>query len=77
MGKRLSNAEFGQLIGVSHSMASRIKSGDRLPSVGTLSRIHEVLDIPLDTLVLAHRRGPESFGRLIRSRLEMRDRAAA
>jgi transcriptional regulator with XRE-family HTH domain len=67
---RLSNEEFGRRIGVSHSMASRIRSGQRLPGTQTLGAIHREFGIPLEDLVRAHGRGREYFGRLIRNRLD-------
>lgn len=73
----LSNEEFGRRIGVTHSMASRIRSGDRLPSVKVMTKISEELDIPLETLVLAHRDGPKHFGRLIRAKIELLGQRAA
>jgi len=71
----MSNEEFGRRIGVSHSMASRIRSGDRLPSVATMQRIADEFEIPLETLVLRHTQGPTEFGRLIRARLELLEAA--
>lgn len=73
----LTNQEFGERIGVGHSMASRIRSGQRLPSVAVMKRISEEFDLPLETLVLRHEQGPEAFGKLIRSTLELRGRVAA
>jgi transcriptional regulator with XRE-family HTH domain len=65
----MTNEEFGRRIGVGHSMASRIRNGQRCPGVGTLARIHEVLGIPLVELTEKHRKGPEAFGKLIRRRM--------
>lgn len=39
MTERLSNTELGAALGVSHASVSRIRSGDRLPSIRVMSRI--------------------------------------
>jgi transcriptional regulator with XRE-family HTH domain len=61
----MSNGELGARIGVSHSMASRIRNGNRLPSTKVLDRIHQESAIPLDDLIAAHRQGSKAFGKLI------------
>lgn len=66
---RMSNQELGRRIGVTHSMASRIRNGERLPGTQTLYRIHQELGIPLEDLFRAHGEGPEAFGALISVRL--------
>lgn len=76
----LSNKELGDLIGVSHSMASRIRNGRRLPGTRTLGAINRGLGVPLSDLHAAHREGPAAFGALLREHLlkrETRDRVAA
>lgn len=65
----MTNAEFGRRVGCNHSTASRLRSGDRLPSVGLMSRISEEFGIPVKTLVEAHQAGPESFSALLRRRV--------
>lgn len=56
-------------MGVGPSMASRVRNGQRLPSVKVLNAIAEELDLPLERLVSAHCAGPEAFGELIRDSL--------
>ena len=68
-GMVLSNKELGDRIGVSHSMASRIRNGRRLPGTRTLDRIHRELGIPLLDLMDAHRAGAPAFGRLLSEHL--------
>jgi transcriptional regulator with XRE-family HTH domain len=65
----LTNQEFGDKVGVGHSMASRIIRGKRLPGTRTIHRIHASFDIPLEDLLMAHDEGAEAFGELIRERL--------
>lgn len=67
---RVTNGEFGRKVGVSESMASRIRSGQRLPSAAVLHKIHTEYGIPLDSLMRARDTGAEQFGLLVRSRLE-------
>lgn len=47
--------EFGDLVGCSPSMASRIRHGIRTPSIDLMERIGVVFDIPI-TVLLAKRR---------------------
>lgn len=69
-GITLTNEQLGERIGVTHSMASRIRNGHRLPGTQTLRAIHREFGIPLDDLMDAHGKGPEEFGQLLTSRLK-------
>lgn len=40
----VTNQRVGEDLGVSHSMISRIRSGDREPSIHLMMRIRDVLD---------------------------------
>ena len=62
----MSNSEFGRRIGVTHSMASRVRAGKRLPGIGTMQRISSEFGIPIADLVTAHQAGPEAFAKLLR-----------
>lgn len=53
MTERLSNAELGAKLGVSHATVSRIRSGNRLPSIGVMSRISELTGWSIDDQVVA------------------------
>lgn len=64
--KQVTNAEWGKAVGCSHSMASRLRRGKRLPSVALLGRIAKEFDIPEGELLRAHGRGPESFARVLK-----------
>ncbi len=59
----MTNKELGEKIGCSHSMASRLRSGKRLPSLSLLNRIAEAFKVDPAPLVRAHKRGAESFGK--------------
>lgn len=59
------NQAFGDAIGCSHSMASRIVTGKRMPSIDLIERISETFGIPLKTLLSARHKGVEEFGRVM------------
>lgn len=63
----MTNQEVGNLIGCTHSMASRLRAGKRLPGLPTLERIHETLEVPWEDLLLARRAGAPTFGKLLQS----------
>lgn len=72
MARQLTNSELGDRIGVSPSMASRLRNGHRLPSAQVMDNIHHQLHVPLEDLMAAHREGPVAFGKLIRRALGQR-----
>lgn len=54
----LNNTEIGRLIGVSFSMASRLRSGDRTPGIQTMRQIEQALpDFSLELQVQAREKG--------------------
>lgn len=65
----LTNEEFAEKVGIHFTMASRLKNGQRLPSVRTLLRIAEAFDVPLDDLARAYEYGADEFGALLRDRI--------
>lgn len=73
----LSNDELGRRIGVSHSMASRIRNGRRLPSTRTLARICQEFDIPLPEAHQAYECGPLEFGLLVSRAVDSHSKIAA
>lgn len=64
----LTNEAFGQKVGCHHSMASRLRSGKRLPGVVLMSRISKAFGVPLDDLMKAHQKGPKAFAALLKRR---------
>lgn len=62
----MTNRELGDLIGCTHSMASRLRAGKRLPGFEIMNRICEVFGIDWDQLVAARNQGQEAFGALLR-----------
>lgn len=63
METRISNIQLGKLIGLSHASVSRIRSGDRLPSIRAMARIARLCDWSIDDQVAAREAGnyPEEF----------------
>lgn len=53
MPSPLSNEEFGRRVGVSHSMASRIRTGKHRPSLEVAARISAEFGVPLAAVVAA------------------------
>ena len=64
------NQEFGDSIGVSSSMASRIRNGHRLPGVNTLTLLSIYLNADLAHLHAAYSQGSRVFGVEVRCLLE-------
>jgi transcriptional regulator with XRE-family HTH domain len=65
----LTNKAFGDRIGITHSMASRIRNGKRAPGLATIEAISKEYGISLKTLIDAKNRGDEAFGRLITTKI--------
>lgn len=61
----LTNKEFGEAVGIHHSMASRIRGGKRVPGTDAIQRISDAYGIPVATLMKARQKGPAAFGRLV------------
>lgn len=65
----MTNEDFAKRVDVHFTMASRMRNGQRLPSVKTLVRISQEFNLPVETLTTAHSAGPEAFGKLLRERV--------
>ena len=64
----ITNQEFAERVDCSHSMASRLLNGQRLPGFDLLVRIGNEFEIPWDVMVDARTSGPAEFGKLLRAR---------
>jgi transcriptional regulator with XRE-family HTH domain len=62
------NQEFADNTGITHSMASRLRSGKRLPSAKLMGRISSAYGIPANELLAAHAKGAPAMGALLRKR---------
>lgn len=69
MAATLNNSDFAQQIGCGVSMASRLRSGERLPSIRLMARIAVVYGVSMQDLADAHNAGGEAFSQLLRDRV--------
>jgi transcriptional regulator with XRE-family HTH domain len=58
---RQTNMEVAERLGCDHSMVSRMRSGDRSPSIAMLTTISAEYNVSLQTLVRARLDGPEAM----------------
>ena len=79
----MTNAQIGEMIGLSFTAVSRMRNGDRLPSVEVMTKISTVFEIPLEDVVRATRAGDttllrrESWGRYFSGLVEAYERKQA
>ena len=52
--QRVSNRELARRAGVSPQFLLRLRRGDRTASVGTIKSIGDALELPFETVLLAH-----------------------
>ena len=71
------NKAFGETVGCSHSMASRVVTGKRTPSVDLIETISEKYGIPMSALLAARKKGSEAFGELMQKKVVRPANAAA
>ncbi len=50
---QVTNQKVGEDLGISHSMVSRIRSGDRRPSLEVMLKMHEEWEWPLEAQALS------------------------
>lgn len=62
---RVSNNEFARRVGCHYTMASRLRSGQRLPSAALLTRISREFGIPSEDLLKAREQGTKAFSALL------------
>lgn len=76
---RLSNVELGELIGLSHSSASRVRSGQRAPGYRVMLAIARVFKWPFEEQVAVLDKSRAKYGAQLEERVERwrRDRIAA
>lgn len=65
----ISNQQFADAVDIHFSMASRLRSGQRLPSADLIKRISDVYGIPLEDLHRARSGGPKAFGKFLCERV--------
>jgi hypothetical protein len=57
----MTNEKFGELVGCDYTMASRLRSGDRLPSRALLERIVKTFELDGTEALRATARGGRAF----------------
>lgn len=55
--RTLTNEEVGQMVGLTYSAVSRLRSGDRTPSVEVMRRISDAFGVPFDEVATAATNG--------------------
>lgn len=65
----VTNDAFAAKVGCHFTMASRMRNGQRLPSVNTLIKISQAYDLPITTLTDAYSKGASNFGEFLRSNI--------
>lgn len=67
---RLSNVELGELIGLSHSSASRVRSGQRAPGYRVMLAIEREFGWPFKDQIAVLDRSRGDYGRQLEKRVE-------
>lgn len=62
----MTNERFAELVGCHFTMASRLRNGNRLPSLSLMQSIHEAFNLPYDDLMSAYKLGAAAFGQYLR-----------
>lgn len=65
----MTNREFAERVGCDHTMASRLRSGVRLPSARLMTRIKDEFNLDWDEIMAAYNGGEEKFGEFIRTKI--------
>lgn len=61
----LTNEKFGELVGCHFTTSSRLRNGERLPSLNMMTKIQKAFDLPYDDLMSAYEGGAAVFGRYL------------
>ena len=70
----MTNKVLGDAIGVTPSMASRIRNGKRLPSIKVLVALADFLGVSIERLLVAYNEGPDDFGVVVQYSIERSQR---
>ena len=74
--KAVSNADFGRRVGVHYTFASRLRNGQRVPSMATVTAIREAFELtgPQTTAMMdAIANGAPAFGEWVNKNLFVSD----
>lgn len=64
------NEQVAKKLGITHSYASRLRNGKRVPSADVLDRFCRVYGVGHSEAHRARGKGPEAFGRLFRKHVK-------
>lgn len=64
-----SNTTFARRVGCDHTMASRLRSGQRMPSGRMLIKICNAYSLPYDEALTEFGKGREEFSKWLRARI--------
>lgn len=64
-GRRMTNAEFAERVGITESYASYLRAGKRSPGASVLSDLIEGLELDAVGLMRAYRAGPETLSKFL------------
>lgn len=73
----VSNAQFAKAVNAHYTMASRLRNGQRMPSVSMLNRIIEAYHLDAAETLAAYAAGPAQFGRYLREQVFEKEPVAA
>lgn len=65
----VTNQQFADKVKCHMSMASRLRSGERLPSIRLMFRISRAYRIPLNDIRAAYEKGEEEFSLFLKRRI--------
>lgn len=65
----ITNEEFGKRVGCHYSMASRLRHGERMPSLALLTRIVNEFGLNQEEAWTAVNQGPEAFSAFLRAKV--------
>lgn len=63
------NDELAEALGISFTMASRLRNGKRFPSIAVMRKIQQEFGIPLEEQVSIRERGLDAWGEFMRARI--------
>jgi transcriptional regulator with XRE-family HTH domain len=66
----MTNREVAELLGLTHSAVSRLRAGNRLPNLDTMSRIETALNWPAgDQFIVKYNHGSAAYSQELENRI--------
>lgn len=66
---KVTNEDFAEAVGIHFTMASRLRNGERMPSVKTLSKIIEVYSLDPQEALDHYGKGSKHFSAFLRAKI--------